>query len=73
MVPGDPIWRIVMAVSVGDRIPDVEIHTMREGSPVAVRTGDVLGHGRVVPPLRCSTGSGATDRRHEGNAEHDNA
>ncbi len=37
-----------MAVSVGDRIPDVEIRTMGEEGPVAVRTGDVLGKGKVV-------------------------
>jgi glutaredoxin/glutathione-dependent peroxiredoxin len=37
-----------MAISVGDRIPDVEIRTMGPDGPVAVRTGDVLGKGKVV-------------------------
>jgi glutaredoxin/glutathione-dependent peroxiredoxin len=37
-----------VAVSPGDRIPDVEIRTMGEEGPVAVRTGDVLGKGKVV-------------------------
>ncbi len=37
-----------MAVSVGDRIPDVEIRVMGAEGPVAVRTGDVLGTGKVV-------------------------
>jgi glutaredoxin/glutathione-dependent peroxiredoxin len=42
------IRRISMAVSVGDKIPDVEIRTMGEEGPVAVRTGDILGKGKVV-------------------------
>jgi peroxiredoxin len=37
-----------MAISVGDRIPDVEIRTMGPEGPVPVRTGDVLGKGKVV-------------------------
>ena len=37
-----------MAVSVGDKIPDVEIRTMGEEGPVAIRTGDILGKGKVV-------------------------
>jgi peroxiredoxin len=37
-----------MAISVGDRIPDVEIRTMGPDGPVAVRTGDVLSKGKVV-------------------------
>jgi glutaredoxin/glutathione-dependent peroxiredoxin len=38
-----------MSVSVGDTIPDVEIRTMGEdGAPVAVRTGELLGKGKVV-------------------------
>ena len=37
-----------MALSVGDRIPDVEIRTMGPEGPVTVRTGDVLGKGKVV-------------------------
>lgn len=38
-----------MAVSVGDRIPDVEVKVLGEkGLPESVRTGEVLGKGRVV-------------------------
>ena len=37
-----------MAVSVGDRVPDVEVKTMGEQGPESIRTGDVLGKGRVV-------------------------
>jgi peroxiredoxin len=37
-----------MSVSVGDKIPDVEVRTMGEQGPTAVRTGDVLGKGKVV-------------------------
>jgi peroxiredoxin len=38
-----------VVVSVGERIPDIELKTMGgEGSPVSVRTGDVLGKGKVV-------------------------
>ena len=37
-----------MALSVGDRIPDVEIRTMGPEGPIPVRTGDVLGKGKVV-------------------------
>lgn len=37
-----------MAVSVGDKIPDVEVRTMGEEGPTPVRTGDVLGKGKVV-------------------------
>ena len=37
-----------MPVSVGDDIPDVELRTMGPDGPVTVRTGDVLGTGRVV-------------------------
>lgn len=37
-----------MAVSVGDRIPDVEVRTPGAEGPVAVKTGDVLGTGKVV-------------------------
>jgi glutaredoxin/glutathione-dependent peroxiredoxin len=36
-------------VAVGDQIPDIELKTMSsEGSPVSVRTSDVLGKGKVV-------------------------
>ena len=38
-----------MAVKVGDRIPDIEVRTLGDsGMPEPVRTGDVLGTGRVV-------------------------
>jgi peroxiredoxin len=38
-----------MAISVGDKIPDVEVRTLDEnGVPQAVRTGEVLGSGKVV-------------------------
>ena len=34
---------------VGDRIPDVEVRTMKaDGTPEAVKTGEVLGSGKVV-------------------------
>jgi peroxiredoxin len=37
-----------MTISVGDRIPDVEVRTMGAEGPVTVRTGEVLGKGKVV-------------------------
>jgi glutaredoxin/glutathione-dependent peroxiredoxin len=37
-----------VSVSAGDRIPDIEIRTMGDEGPVAVRTGQVLGKGKVV-------------------------
>ena len=37
-----------MTLSAGDKIPDVEVRTMGAEGPVAVRTGDVLGKGKVV-------------------------
>ncbi len=38
-----------MSISVGDRIPDVEIKTMgSEGGPVTISTGEALGSGKVV-------------------------
>ncbi len=37
-----------MTVSAGDRIPDVELRIMGEEGPVAVRSTDVLGKGKVV-------------------------
>ncbi len=38
-----------MTVSVGDKVPDVEVHVLgADGRPQSVRTGDVLGSGRVV-------------------------
>ena len=35
-------------VAVGDKVPDVEVRTMGPEGPKAVRTGDVLGTGKVV-------------------------
>ena len=35
-------------VAVGDKIPDVEVRTMGPEGPKAVRTGEVLGKGKVV-------------------------
>ncbi|HEX6237886.1 MAG TPA: peroxiredoxin [Acidimicrobiales bacterium] len=37
-----------MAISVGDGIPDVELMTMTGDGPQLVRSGDVLGEGKVV-------------------------
>jgi glutaredoxin/glutathione-dependent peroxiredoxin len=37
-----------MTVAVGDKIPDVELRTMGPEGPTAVRTGEVLGTGKVV-------------------------
>jgi len=37
-----------MPISVGDKVPDVELRTMVDGQPQTVRTGEALGHGRVV-------------------------
>jgi glutaredoxin/glutathione-dependent peroxiredoxin len=37
-----------MAISVGDRIPDVTLRTMSAEGPAAVQSTDVLGSGRVV-------------------------
>lgn len=37
-----------MAVNVGDKVPDVEVHTMGAEGPKKVRTGEVLGTGKVV-------------------------
>ena len=37
-----------MAVKVGDKVPDVEVHTMGPEGPKKVSTGEVLGTGRVV-------------------------
>ena len=38
----------MMPVSVGDKIPDVEVRTMGADGPITVRTSEVLGTGRVV-------------------------
>lgn len=37
-----------MAISVGDRIPDVTLRTMTSDGPTPVQSGDVLGRGKVV-------------------------
>jgi peroxiredoxin len=37
-----------MPISVGDKVPDVEVKTMGPEGPQTVRTGDVLGTGKVV-------------------------
>ena len=37
-----------MAISVGDRIPDVEVRTLTAQGPAPVKTGELLGTGKVV-------------------------
>src|SRR5580698_7587820 len=37
-----------MAVSVGDKVPDVEVRTMGPEGPMPISTGEALGKGRVV-------------------------
>jgi peroxiredoxin len=37
-----------MSIAVGDRVPDVEVMTMTPEGPKPVRTGEVLGKGKVV-------------------------
>lgn len=38
-----------MAIKVGDRIPDVQVHVLGDnGMPAPVNTGEVLGSGKVV-------------------------
>jgi len=37
-----------MTIKVGDKVPDVEVRTMGPDGPTSVRTGEALGHGRVV-------------------------
>lgn len=37
-----------MGAAVGDRVPDVEVKTMGPEGPQTVKTGEVLGQGRVV-------------------------
>ena len=53
-----------MTIAVGDRIPDVEIRVMGSDGPEPIRTGDILGRGKVVmfavpgpsrPPARTTT------------------
>jgi peroxiredoxin len=37
-----------MTISVGDRLPDAELRTMTPDGPTVVKTGEVLGTGKVV-------------------------
>lgn len=37
-----------MTISVGDKLPDVELRTMTPDGPSVVKSGDVLGTGKVV-------------------------
>jgi glutaredoxin/glutathione-dependent peroxiredoxin len=37
-----------VTVGAGDKIPDVEVRVMGDDGPTTVRTGEVLGKGRVV-------------------------
>ncbi len=37
-----------MTISVGDKVPDVEVKTMGPEGPQTVNTGEVLGSGKVV-------------------------
>ena len=37
-----------MTVSIGDKLPDIELRTMGAEGPQPARTGEVLGQGRVV-------------------------
>ena len=37
-----------MSIAVGDKVPDVEVKTMGAEGPQSVRTGEVLGTGKVV-------------------------
>ena len=37
-----------MSIAIGDRIPDVEVRVMGAKGPEPVRTGDILGKGKVV-------------------------
>jgi glutaredoxin/glutathione-dependent peroxiredoxin len=37
-----------MTISVGDRLPNVELRTMTPDGPSVVKSGDVLGTGKVV-------------------------
>jgi peroxiredoxin len=37
-----------MTISVGDRLPDAEVRTMTADGPTVVKTGEVLGTGKVV-------------------------
>lgn len=37
-----------MTIAVGDRLPDVEMHSMTKEGPRPVRSGELLGKGKVV-------------------------
>jgi len=37
-----------MSIAAGDKVPDIEVKTMGPEGPQAVRTGEVLGAGKVV-------------------------
>jgi peroxiredoxin len=37
-----------MTISVGDRLPDTELRTMTADGPTVVKSGEVLGTGKVV-------------------------
>jgi peroxiredoxin len=37
-----------MSIAIGDSIPDVQVFIMRDGTPAAVSTLEILGEGRVV-------------------------
>jgi peroxiredoxin len=37
-----------MSISVGDRIPDIEVMTFGSNGPERIRTGEALGSGKVV-------------------------
>jgi peroxiredoxin len=37
-----------MTIAVGDRVPDVKVFTFGERGPVAITSGEALGHGKVV-------------------------
>ena len=37
-----------MTIAVGDKVPDVEVRTMGPEGPTSVRTGELLGSGKVV-------------------------
>lgn len=37
-----------MAIQEGDRLPDATLHTMRDGRPTAVTTGELFGGKKVV-------------------------
>jgi peroxiredoxin len=37
-----------MTIAIGDRIPDVEVRHMTRKKPESLRSGDVLGKGKVV-------------------------